>query len=123
MKAEIPYMEVTIKKEVLMVEGLEELTAANCKLFRRQVCDALNGHTDIEIDLSQTALVDCAGLGAMIALRNLTRGRNGAVRLLNPTPPVKQLLDLVRAGEIFEIVNRQPTERPIALARNSRVPV
>jgi len=114
-------MEVAVKNEVLMVEGFEELTAANCKLFRRQVCDALNGHTDIEIDLSQTALIDCAGLGALIGVRNLARGRNGAVSLLNPTPPVRQLLDLVRAGEIFEIVNGQPADPAIAPARNSPV--
>ena len=114
MKAEDLYMEITLKGEVLMVEGFAELTAANCKLFRKQVCAALNGHTVVEIDLSQTALVDCAGLGALIVIRNLTRDRKGAVRLLNPTPPVQQLLDLVRAGEIFEIVNGQPADLPVA---------
>jgi len=117
MKAENPDMEITVRGEVLMVEGFAELTAANCKLFRKQVCAALNGHTVVEIDLSRTALVDCAGLGALVVIRNLTRDRKGAVRLLNPTPPVQQLLDLVRAGEIFEIVNGQtaadlPVARP-----------
>ena len=107
-------MEVTVEKEVLMVEGFAELTAANCKLFRKQVCAALNGHTVVEIDLSQTALVDCAGLGALIVIHNLTRDRKGAVRLLNPTPPVQQLLDLSRAGEILEIVNSQPADLPVA---------
>ena len=112
-----------VPNEVLRVGGFAELTAANSDRVGRKIRADLNGHRTIEIDLSRTTFMDCAGLGALIALRNLTRGRNGAVRLLNPTPPVKQLLDLVRAGEIFEIVNRQPTERPIALARNSRVPV
>ena len=99
-------MEITLKGEVLMVEGFAELTAANCKLFRKQVCATLNGHTEVEIDLSQTTVMDCAGLGALIAIRKLTRERNGgAVRLTNPTSPVRQLLDLMRAGAIFEIVN------------------
>jgi anti-anti-sigma regulatory factor len=55
--------------------------------------------------------MDCAGLGALIALRNLARARNGAVRLLNPTPTVQRLFDVVRAEEIFEIVNT-PTDTP-----------
>jgi anti-anti-sigma factor len=88
---------------VLTVAGYDELTAATCKVFRKQVCAALNGHTEVEIDLSQTTAIDCAGFGALIAIRNLTRGRN-AVRLINPTSQVQQLLDLMRAGQIFEIV-------------------
>jgi len=55
--------------------------------------------------------MDCTGLSALIALRNLARARNGAVRLLNPTPTVQRLLDVVRAGEIFEIVNTR-TDTP-----------
>ena len=90
--------------QVLTVAGYAELTTATCKMFRKQVCAALNGQSEVEIDLSQTAAIDCAGLGALIAISNLTRGRNGAVRLLNPTSQVQQLLDLMRAGQIFEIV-------------------
>ena len=85
--------------------GLAELTAANCHLVRKKICAALNGHSVIEVDLSQAAFIDCAGLGAMIAIRNLTHGRNGVVRLLNPSASVQQLLDLMRAGRIFEIVH------------------
>ena len=55
--------------------------------------------------------MDCAGLGALIALRNLARGRNGGVRLLNRTPIVQQLFDVVRAGHMFEIVNTRPTDQ------------
>jgi len=56
--------------------------------------------------------MDCAGLGTLIALRNCTRGRNGAMRVVDPTPPVRQLFDVVRAGDMFEIVNNRPTDHP-----------
>ena len=46
------------------------------------------------------------GLGALISLHKTTCTRNGLVRLLNPTPPVQQLLDLTRMHRIFEIVKR-----------------
>lgn len=97
---------------VLTVVGFAELTAANINLFRKKVSVALNGHTVVEIDLSQTTFMDCAGVGALIAIRNLIRGGNGVVRLLNPTSPVQQMLDLVRAGQILEIVNTRPADQP-----------
>jgi anti-anti-sigma factor len=98
-------MEAKVANEVLTVEGFAELTAANHYLFRNQLCTHLNGHTTIEIDLSRTTVIDCTGLGALIASRNLARARNGAVRLVNPTPTVQRLLELVRAGHLFEIVH------------------
>jgi len=90
--------------EVLKVMAVAELTAAHGGRFRKQVGAVLNGHNVIEVDLSQTTTIDCAGLGALVAIRNLTPDRNGVVRLVNPTAQVRQLLDLMRAGEIFEIV-------------------
>ena len=89
---------------VLRVMGAAELTAAYGDRFRNQVRAALDGHTSIEIDLSQTTAMDCGGLGALLALRNLTRARNGVVRLVNPPSRVQQLLDLMRAGQVFEVV-------------------
>lgn len=64
----------------------------------------MNGHTSVEIDLSQTTSIDFAGLGALLAIRNLTRDRKGVVRLVKPSSSVQQLLDLMRAGQFFEIV-------------------
>jgi anti-anti-sigma factor len=87
------------------VKGFAELTAHNVELFRGETSAALNGHTSIEIDLSDTSVLDCAGLGALIALRNCARRRNGVVRLVRPTPAVRRLLDIVRAEQMFEIVN------------------
>src|SRR5438876_3189919 len=104
-------MGARIAEEVLTVGGVEELTAANQELFRKQICTALNGHTTIEIDLSRTTFMDCTGLGALIALRKLARARNGGVRLVNPTPTVQRLFDVLHAGELFEIVNTQPTDQ------------
>ena len=105
-------MGARIAEEILTVGGVEELTAANQELFRKQIFTALNGHTTIEIDLSKTTFMDCAGLGALIALRKLARARNGDVRLLNPTPTVQLLFDAVRAGPMFDIVNTWPTDLP-----------
>jgi anti-anti-sigma factor len=96
---------IEASKQVLRVTGYEEMTAANCNQFGKAVCAAWNGHTDVEIDMSQTRFIDCAGLGALIAVRNLTQERNGVARLMNPTSSVQQMLDLTRTGQLFDIVN------------------
>ena len=105
-------MAIKIPNEVLRVGGFAELTAANSDRVGKKIRADLNGHTIIEIDLSRTTFMDCTGLGALIALRKLAHARNGAVRLVNPTPAVQGLFDVMRAGEIFEIVNTRPTKRP-----------
>ena len=111
-------METTESGTVLTVAGLEELTAANADQFRNQVCAALDGHTVVEIDLSRTKTMDCAGLGALIAVRHLTCCRNGGVRLLGLTQAVQRLFDVVRAGCLFDIVNVEAPENP-SLGRSS----
>lgn len=103
-------MEITTTHGVLTVGGFAELTAANNELFGKQVRTALNGHASIEIDLSRTTFMDCAGLGALTALRKFACGRNGVMRLVNPTPAVQQLFEVVRAEQMFEIVNTRATD-------------
>ena len=111
-RSENAYMKINVPNEVLRVGGFVELTAANSDKVGRKIRADLNGHTTIEIDLSRTTFMDCTGLGALISLRNRARARNGAVRLVNPTPTVQQLFDVVRAGHMFEIVNTRPTDHP-----------
>ena len=90
---------------VLRVKGFAELTVHNAERFRGETNAALNGHTSIEIDLSDTIVMDCSALGALIALRNCTRRRNGVVRLMSPNPAVRRLLEIVRAEQMFEILH------------------
>jgi len=93
--------------DVLAIAGIKELAAANSNSFRDQVRASLGESTKtIEIDLSQTMFVDSCGLGALISLHKTMCSRNGMVRLLNPTPPVQQILELTRMHRIFEIVKR-----------------
>jgi anti-sigma B factor antagonist len=104
--AEERTMKVQTQGETLNVSGIKELGAANSQTFRDEVRGALGERQkNIEIDLSETMFVDSCGLGALISLHKTTCNRNGTVRLLNPTPPVQQILELTRMHRIFEIVN------------------
>ncbi len=90
----------------MAITGLKELAAANFQSFRDQVRAALTEEQkNVEIDLSQTMFLDSCGLGALISLHKTVCTRQGQVRLLHPTPPVRQILELTRMHRIFEIVN------------------
>jgi len=110
---------VTLSDPVLRVVGLAEMTATNCNLFRKTASAAWNGHTDVEIDLSQTIFMDCAGLGALIAVGKLTHERHGVARLMNPTSSVQQLLELTRTWQLFEIVNAPETDLAFAVSHHN----
>jgi len=100
-------MKVLIENETILVSGITELVAANSFAFRDQVRATMSdGQKFIEIDLSDIHFIDSSGLGALIGLHKTTRVRNGGVRLLNPTPPVEQILKLTRKNRLFEIVRR-----------------
>src|ERR1700749_2799440 len=95
---------ITLNPAVLEISGVPELSGAVAANFREEVRRALEpSHRSIEIDMSATAFVDSAGLGALVALHKLASGRGGGLRLINPTLMCRQLLDLTRLSRVFQI--------------------
>jgi anti-sigma B factor antagonist len=116
-------MKIEIRDDTMRISEVKELGAANANLFRDQARGALtDGQCNIEVDLSQTTFVDSCGLGALIALHKTACGRKGKVQLLNPQPPVQQILELTRMHRIFEIVNRNVTAVPANSEQNAGSP-
>lgn len=102
-------MKVQFDGDTLTITGIKELAAGNSQSFQNQVRSALKSeHRNIAIDLSQTMFVDSCGLGALVSLHKDASGRHGMVRLINPTPPVHQILELTRLHRIFEVVKATP---------------
>jgi stage II sporulation protein AA (anti-sigma F factor antagonist) len=46
------------------------------------------------LDLADLTLIDSAGLGALLALRDRTQDRDIEMILMNPSAPVRRILDL-----------------------------
>jgi anti-sigma B factor antagonist len=89
---------------LLRISDLQELSAANSNHIRDQVRARLTDtHKIIEVDLSQTLFMDSSGLGALISLYKSICGRKGMVRLLNPSPPVQQVLEMTRMHRLFVV--------------------
>jgi anti-sigma B factor antagonist len=93
--------------DTLRISSVNQLGEANAVAFRDWVQTALKeGHKNIEVDLSQTSFVDSSGLGALVALHKTALRRYGTLRLINPRPPVQQILELTRLDGILEIIKR-----------------
>src|SRR5438445_10045112 len=98
-------MKLQTNGDTLRISSLKELNATNANTFRDEARAAFtSGQRHIEIDLSQTATVDSCGLGALVALHKTVSHHGGALRLLNPTPAVQQILELTRMHRIFEVI-------------------
>ena len=98
-------MKVQTDGDTLRISAVKELSATTANAFRDEARRVLSdAETNIEIDLSQTAVMDSCGLGALIALHKTASARNGTLRLLNPSATVQQILELTRMHRIFEVV-------------------
>lgn len=98
-------MKMQVHGNTVLVAEIKELRAANANGFRDWVRSSMaGGQKNIDVDLSQTMFIDSCGLGVLVALQQIARGKQGAVRLLRPPPLVQQILELTRMHRIFEIV-------------------
>jgi len=102
-------MELRRQNGTLSLGGLRELTAANARMVRQALSEALAPDLHhIEIDLSEARLVDGAGLGTLLSILEAANQRRPAspleLRLRDPAPPAQQMLELTRLDRVFHIV-------------------
>jgi anti-anti-sigma factor len=110
----------------LSIADLGELSAANSASFRALVHAAFSPSLSvIEIDLSRTRFVDSCGLATLCALHRSAGTRGIRLQLFNPEPAVRQLLELTRMHQFFDISLTEPLRPAVpkpAIARPMRAP-
>ena len=98
-------MHLETQDTILVVSGIQELTAVNATEAKTKIKEARNEvHTRIDVDLSSTSFIDSSGLGVLIGLHKAMVSKNGSIRIVNPTDSVQQVLELTRLHRVFEIV-------------------
>ena len=65
---------------------------------------------ELDLDLSEVVAIDAGGIGALLSLQ----ASGFYVRLLNPTPAVREVLRLTRLDSVFEILQPEATNQPTA---------
>ncbi|GAA5482028.1 STAS domain-containing protein [Haloferula sargassicola] len=99
-------MHTESRADTLHVTGVTELTAGSAREVKDQVRLRLtDGLDNIDFDASVLEFLDSSGLGALISMQKLAQERGGKLRLLSPTPPATQVLELTRLHRVFEIVS------------------
>jgi len=108
-------MKIEITDDNVRVSDLPELGERQAANFQAEVSAALPARPGlIEVDLGRTARVDSSGLGALVAVYDHAQQRNRGVtlRVVDPQPPVRQLLELTRVHRIFPIIQRDSLAVP-----------
>jgi anti-sigma B factor antagonist len=106
-------MRIQRHNDIVLISGLHELCATNAHDFREQACAALDPEVAaFEIDLSRIPFIDSSGLAALVALHKAANGGEPsgavAVRLMDPRPAVRQVIELTRMDCVFQIETRPP---------------
>lgn len=99
-------MKFTMRGDTLSVSEIDELATATANLFQSELAAALSADVhNIDLDLSQTAFVDCGGLGALVAIRKKASNGHGApiVRLLNAPRSLQQMVQLMKMESVFPL--------------------
>lgn len=99
-------MKFATRGDTLSVSEISELAAATANVFQSELATALSADVrNIDLDLSQTAFVDCGGLGALVAFRRKASNGLGAptMRLLNAPKSLKQMVQLMKMESVFPI--------------------
>ena len=97
-------MHFTVHDDTLTVLGLDYLSATNATAFKDAVRPRIDpGHPVVEVDCATVRFIDSEGLGALISLHRTVLQHDGKIRLINTSPLVRKLIELIHFDEIFEI--------------------
>ena len=98
-------MNIQHKNTTLFVSQVKELTAASARAFKKEVKSSIKPETkNIDLHASELSFIDSSGLGALISLQKVTKELNGHFRLISPSKPIIQIIELTHLHRILEIV-------------------
>ena len=88
----------------LHISQLGELSAVNSTPFMDAIRETLTTAASlIEVDLTSTLFMDSCGLATLCSLHRISSALGIRLRLLQPRPPIQQLLKLTQLYEFFDI--------------------
>lgn len=71
--------------------------------FSHLISEILRSGSKIIVDLSGVKSIDSAGMGELIFLHTQAQSRNADFKFANPSPLVRELLDLTNLDSILQI--------------------
>jgi anti-anti-sigma factor len=104
----LPPIELTLETHCLprgvLVKVAGSVGVTEAEVLRTRLAEvASGGELNILIDLSQMDFISSPGLTVLLKLAQRARTWEGAVKLLNPRPMIRDLLNRTRLTEIFPV--------------------
>jgi anti-anti-sigma factor len=92
-----------------------EVDLATVPLFRDRLISALHDHTPVvDVDLAGVSFLDCTGIGALIAARNIAIQAGRQVWVAHPRPATRRLPELTGLLDVLTTPVDQPGPLPPA---------
>lgn len=87
----------------ILKPNVKNVDTKNIAEFRSQMKQALDGESQVVVNMEEIQFMDSSGLGAFLSgMRDVT-SKGGELRLCAVTPPVRTLFELVRLHRIMDI--------------------
>jgi anti-anti-sigma factor len=91
-----------------------EVDLATAHLLRDRLLGVLHEQAPavVEVDLAGVTFLDCTGISVLVAVRNAAIRAGGQLRVANPQPIVRRVLELTGLlGVLTTAINRRPPTR------------
>jgi len=86
-----------------------DVDLASVETLRAALDGKLDGTTgDVDLDASGITFCDSVGLGALLSARGALLAAGRALRLVDPSPCVRRLLQITATSELFGVRNPPP---------------
>ena len=96
-------MQVHLHNDTLTVTGLEHLTATNSCELKEAILAKLGEAKIVEVACADLKTIDSVGISVLISIHKRVVGRPGKVRLKNPQPFIRQVLQVLRLDQLLEV--------------------
>jgi anti-sigma B factor antagonist len=88
---------------VLDLKGRTRISGSTVALHRSIGCLALEGKTQVLLDLTGVTHIDSSGLGELIASRITVSRKGGEMKLCHLTDQLRDLMTLTRTLSVFDV--------------------
>src|SRR4051794_25437249 len=98
-------------KDIIIIDLSGRLTMGEaCAAIRDEVHDQVgHGYRKILLNLADITYIDSAGLGELTAAFTSVKNRDGALKLLNLTKKVHDLMQITKLYTVFDVYDDERT--------------
>jgi anti-sigma B factor antagonist len=91
------------KTAILCLQG--RIVNGETAVLRKAVNSKVDANL-IVLDLMRINTIDAHGLGVMLELREQIQSKGAELKLMNPTKPVRDVLEITRLNTVFEVTSK-----------------